>query len=995
MAVNASLYVLAVELDSGTLFLSENRAQLGDDRLIPAILSLGSVESEGCSLSVEAQALPGEVAGQFWTNRQAAILECQPDAGSVYDGDIVFDGVVDSEPDLEAGVLSLRLIPPRRKVVDIPDYGLITADQWPLAGSSAMGKSLPMIFGTVEGCPLLPVQLPPVCALSADAAPGEGQLEVDDASAFPASGTVHVDGHSYSYEAKSSAGNVLLGMTITSVHRQGTSVVLAGDTKFIAAGHPLAALSEIRCNGSLLSGPSISLASSEVSFASPPLVVERSERFGLIAQFDQISAGNTALNAVNAIRAVSSSLSQSASSLPSGVTASTEDAAITFVRPAGRIVKGAYTVAFSVAVGGQVGWARVKIGGEVVWMLEPPASVLYNWSPATITFDADTDSLPVVVEVEEGGSPDQVSVTITSASRLIGLGNLDDSNFATLRSPSNLLWRGDQTDALPDRGPIASAKLWVRWFVNGDAALPAVSVKFAGRTLGKLEQTQLSGGTLNQTVSVDVLSQGAASLPQQNISTVVAGGTASLSHNSIPQVITLPAAFSYPFITGNIQFRRGFSVVPPLTGWDTGQGAITVKFQVQAELGAPADQLKWVEVRRANGTIISQITASGTGWTNVATNVYEKSVTISEAPASLYWFETNTGDGTSLLAVSFSYNGRVTSTAVAQANTPASGYSNPITAQSLSHSGITLRTNNGNISLTVPAPPRVIDTQFDLTWIRSWSDLTGQAEISYASGGPDLCINQVALIIDYDAQVYARAESVTATVTGLSGNPSDVIETLADKTGQRCDGQSLSRLRAWCETHDYRYGRRIDEPIDSLQALAFALDQINALAGQVDGRMAPVRWLDFGQSPIVIRESDLLDAAHIGWAERADNDITLRYATDADGDFARALAANSTNNTHCRQSLAALRERRNVTIEAGWLRDDASASRYLADFARLSARPRRVLTLHCTFAISADIGTLIEFYPLHAKPGEHIAARITSRTIDDGWPTITAEELLD
>ena len=60
-----------------------------------------------------------------------------------------------------------------------------------------------------------------------------------------------------------------------------------------------------------------------------------------MAQFDQISAGTTALNAVNAIRAVTSSLSQSASSLPSGVTAETEDAAIVFPRPAGRIVKGA------------------------------------------------------------------------------------------------------------------------------------------------------------------------------------------------------------------------------------------------------------------------------------------------------------------------------------------------------------------------------------------------------------------------------------------------------------------------------------------------------------------------------------------------------------------------------------------------------------------------------------------------------------------------------
>ena len=222
-----------------------------------------------------------------------------------------------------------------------------------------------------------------------------------------------------------------------------------------------------------------------------------------------------------------------------------------------------------------------------------------------------------------------------------------------------------------------------------------------------------------------------------------------------------------------------------------------------------------------------------------------------------------------------------------------------------------------------------------------------------------------------------------------------MIEILAGKTGQRCDGQALSRLRAWCTVTTYGYGRRIADSTDSLQALAFALDQLNAIGGQRDGKLAPVRRLDLGQTPVVILESNLLAPARIGWADTADNDITLRYATDAEGDFARALAANATNNTHCRQSLAALRERRSVTIEAGWLRDDASAGRYLTDLARLSARPRRVLTLDCTFAVAADVGDLIAFYPLHAKAGEHITARITARTTDDGWPTLTAEELLD
>ena len=79
---------------------------------------------------------------------------------------------------------------------------------------------------------------------------------------------------------------------------------------------------------------------------------------------------------------------------------------ISFSRPAdgNRIISGAYAVQFSVAVGAQVGWARVKLGNDVVWSYDPIGGVVYNWSPATITLDADTDSLPVAVEVEEGGS---------------------------------------------------------------------------------------------------------------------------------------------------------------------------------------------------------------------------------------------------------------------------------------------------------------------------------------------------------------------------------------------------------------------------------------------------------------------------------------------------------------------------------------------------------------------------------------------------------------
>ena len=58
MALSTAFPILAVELDSGTLFLADRRLTLGRDRLIPAVLSLGDISTEGCTFSLEAQALP-------------------------------------------------------------------------------------------------------------------------------------------------------------------------------------------------------------------------------------------------------------------------------------------------------------------------------------------------------------------------------------------------------------------------------------------------------------------------------------------------------------------------------------------------------------------------------------------------------------------------------------------------------------------------------------------------------------------------------------------------------------------------------------------------------------------------------------------------------------------------------------------------------------------------------------------------------------------------
>lgn len=1026
MRANTSFLVLAVELDSGTLFLADRSGAVGTDALLPAVLSFGQASVGGAALTLEAQALPDYVypsspfatsgasgqAGEYWTNRAAMLLEVEPGAGSVYDGRTVFDGVFAAEPSEQAGVLTLNLIPHRNKVVTLPGYGVIDAAAYPSAPAASQGAHKPLVFGTVEDCPLIPVALPESTTLSVAASAGDAQLEVADATLLAATGSVVVDGHTYTYTAKS--GNILLGVAVLGDHRVGTMVAQAGSAVFLAAGHALASLGNIKAGKTILQGATVDLAAATVTFATLPGLPVSAQRNNVSLQFDAVGAGNTALNAENAIRFAAAQASANATALPGAVRADTDPqvSVISFARPSGRIVRGVYTVGFTVAVGAQIGWARVKIGGDVVWQMEAPASVIYNYAPATILLDTDVDVLPVAVEVEQGGSTDQVSVTIGSASRVVYTGNLDDANYATLRQASNNTFRADQLTANPDLGTIISARLVVRWFA-AKSGMGVPTVNFSSRQLGVLAQTQLANNSLSQNISVDVTSQGIASLPQQNISTTVGGGTASLSHASIAQRQTVNAAFGPVILFGGTWHRqRGFALSPKLTGWTS--GAITVYCMMRGPSGAqPNDDggITHADLRRSDGTIIAVLSGPNLTWTNVATEMWQGSMFIYEEPASIFFEQVDYGSpdsANSIISVSFVYNAQLTNGAITQNNTAASGSSAPISAQSLGHSGTAVGVTGGNISFTVPAPPRVINTVFDLAEYTDWAQFTGkQIEINYAGGtGVDLCVVQVYLSVEYDAITYAAVGGsgapLAATVTGLSGNPADVLAWLLQASGNRqhVEASARARLAAWCQANSVAFARRIAEPTDALSLLSFAADQICAVLCDTPDGMRMLRWFDLAEAAAVIDPADLLSAARIGWADRAENAITLNYRADyagnlsaartggSPGSFSRTRVASSTTDSNCRMGLAnAGGETRAITLDGGWLRTDASATIYLAAYARRHARPRKVLALQLPFTYAGlTVGTLTEY--------DGITARITALNDDNGWLDISAEEIL-
>lgn len=266
----------------------------------------------------------------------------------------------------------------------------------------------------------------------------------------------------------------------------------------------------------------------------------------------------------------------------------------------------------------------------------------------------------------------------------------------------------------------------------------------------------------------------------------------------------------------------------------------------------------------------------------------------------------------------------------------------------------------------------------------------------------DVHLVQVQIAIDYDDETRVAVGDqnvpLIADVIGLSGNPADVLGYIANTSGQELDAQATRRLHDWCEANAYVFGRRLADPIDALTLLTYAADQAGVMLAKRGDSLAPVRWFDMGSEATEIREEDCLQAAQIGWADRVETSITLNYREDLTGNagFTKTILANSTNNAHCRRGLSAIKIDAPVTLEAGWIRDDATAAQYLAYYTRRYSRPRRVLTLSLPHTYSSlQEGDLIRFPRLGQGAADAITARITTVSNEDGWPTLTAEELLD
>lgn len=278
---SASYLVARITLDEGFLFLSEIPGNLGSDEITSGVYGLSREGAE-----VEVSSLPRQFTDAHWAHRVITIFECTPEMASVLEGAVQFTGEILGEPQNKDGILSLAFGDPRTTIVNVPDFGVVDKQRFPTAPEESIGKDIPLIFGSVDICPLIPLSTLILGALESPAFPGDNKLAVAGAKDFPEYGAVWVDSESIYYSSRSDTE--LLGCTVKEAHAVGTSVSFASEAVYLAAGNACMSVSNVRGNDALLSFDLFS--TDRIAFTKPPLAPTKAEEYNTLLQFDQVAS---------------------------------------------------------------------------------------------------------------------------------------------------------------------------------------------------------------------------------------------------------------------------------------------------------------------------------------------------------------------------------------------------------------------------------------------------------------------------------------------------------------------------------------------------------------------------------------------------------------------------------------------------------------------------------------------------------------------------------
>lgn len=117
----------------------------------------------------------------------------------------------------------------------------IALTEFPTAPPQAIGKIKPIIYGSVEHSPAIPVDIGARSTLAADLTASATTIQLTDASQFPSSGTVKIDQEQMTYTGKSgnSLTGAVRGSSSASHDRGATAVEVQSAYEWLVADHPV------------------------------------------------------------------------------------------------------------------------------------------------------------------------------------------------------------------------------------------------------------------------------------------------------------------------------------------------------------------------------------------------------------------------------------------------------------------------------------------------------------------------------------------------------------------------------------------------------------------------------------------------------------------------------------------------------------------------------------------------------------------------------------
>lgn len=996
-ATSSAFFVVQVVLDSGTYYFGDRSLTLGSDIILPALLDLSAINPDSVSFSLDDSQVNPAIT--FWINRPVKIYQLTENSSDASDGYLVFDGIILNQPSLQEGNLGFSAGPSRLNPAVLPPGDPINTQEHPNAGKAALNKLKPVIYGQIDKASLLPIDVPAVTTLAKRAVPGDQSLRVSNTEDFASSGSVVIENQTYSYTSKDDSN--FYGLTIVDEHQSGTQVAEAQQAVYLAAGHAVTDINNIRASDgdtqeSQIFNGTVDLGEATVTFSSPPTLEEEAGEANIEIQFDEVDVSSTAINTINAIQAATGVEIQSATSLPVDIT-DQAPGEIEFAVPVpqggtNRIISAAYTVEFDVDILGgipQLGKTIVTIGGKVAWVWDG-GQVVYDASPITVINDRDVNQLPVRVELD-GAQSLAFTVDITAASRTVVLGNLDQAAYATLRKPSNTEFIVNQTTDNPNRGRIERARLVVEHF-SATQSLDQVDVIWDGSTIGQLSADNLaSGGQSVHTIDIDTISSGTAELISTSIDNALTSAFSRVD-NAISIPINVPIAYTVRRFFGNPTFTYVYALETTIALPENIVGG-TYIFTISSNSAAGGvNNTSQAELEGVafspNGSSQNVSVTLADDQTSM-TLVHDADLTIptGEFPTNLF---------PTIRSITGTVQSRTTENAIDITGEQPTGsiavMDGTSTVAGVESAANVDGTGTGALTVTIPTPPRTVINTFDLPGIENWPDLTNkQLEFEYAgSDTEDVNIVRAFVAVEFERVIKTPAKKIIASVTGKSGNAADVLKDLIELNGQTVNSSSYTSFQSWCITNSFNFGRIIDSQQEVSGLLNNAAIQANIQLAETESGLAMIRRLDDSTVVTDINDADLFEPATISWSSTDDieNDITVNYRK-IDGEFTESLIINQdTPNAIAALSVTNLNDTRKIEFDAGWVAEATSAGIFADDYVKLMAPMRRFISFSLPYSFSRlEQGDLVRYVPAD------LTARIQSISNEDGWINLTAEEI--